>query len=113
MREGVGLGRAPKAASKQGPLCQAIAARTCVSANDGIRLLVIAPHALFKDAGGWRLAGAIVEENGATLEPPEWTELNVADLSYIMPTERSFEPHPDYDQRDPRFDDEKVCRLTA
>jgi hypothetical protein len=113
MREGIGFGRSPKAASRQGPLCQAIEARTCVSANEGIRLIIFAPHALFREAGGYRLAGAIVEENGRAIEPPQWTELDVADLSYIMPTERPFEPHADYDPRDPRFDSDKVCRLDA
>ena len=73
-------------------------ARTCVSANEGNLLLVIAPHAVFKDADGWRLAGAVVEENGAAIEPARWAMLKVADLTYIMPTERRFEPHPDYDE---------------
>jgi hypothetical protein len=112
MREGVGFGRSPKAASKQGPLCQAIDDRQCVSANEGNRLLVIAPHAVFREAGGWRMAGAVVEENGAAIQPPRWALLNVADLSYIMPTTRRFEPHPDYDPRDPRFVGETGCRLT-
>ena len=111
MREGVGFGRSPKAAAKNGPLCQAIEARTCVSANDGNVLLIVAPHAVFRDDGEWRLAGAVSEENGARVEPPRWAVLAVANLSYIMPTRQGFEPHPDYDERDPRFGGEGSCRL--
>jgi hypothetical protein len=113
MRDGVGFGRSPKAAAKNGPLCQAVDGRQCVSANDGNVLLVIAPHAVFRDSEGWRLAGAVIEENGAAIEPPRWAMLKVEDLSYIMPTSRPFEPHPDYDERDPRFAGEAGCRLIA
>lgn len=111
MREGVGFGRSPKAASKRGPLCQAIAARSCVSANLGNLLLVIAPHAVFRDGDGWRLAGAVVEENGAAVEPQRWSVLKVADLSYIMPVRRPFAPDPNYEERDPRFSGDAGCRL--
>ena len=110
MREGVGSGRSPKAASKRGPLCQAIAARHCVSANQGNLLLLIAPHAVFRDGDGWRLAGAVLEENGAVVEPPRWAMLTVAELSYIMPVRRPFEAHPDYDGEDLRFAGDG-CRL--
>lgn len=113
MREGVGFGRSPKAAAKKGPLCQAIDKRRCVSANQGNLLLLIAPHAVFRDAGNWRLVGAVVEENGAAIEPPRWALLNVADLTYIMPTEQRFEPHPAYDEKDPRFRGDGGYRLTA
>ena len=112
MREGVGFGRSPKAASKQGPLCQAIKDRQCVSANLGNLLLVIAPHAVFRDGDGWRLAGAVVEENGAAIEPARWSVLKVAELSYIMPTKRSFKPNPNYDESDQRFIGDAGCRLT-
>jgi hypothetical protein len=113
MRDGVGFGRSPKAASKKGPLCEAIGARQCVSANDGNLLLVIAPHAVFRDEEGWLLAGAVVEENGAAIEPPRWATLTVEDLSYIMPTRQPFEPHPDYDPKDPRFAGDAGCRLSG
>jgi hypothetical protein len=113
MREGVGFGRSPKAAAKNGPLCQAIEARTCVSANDGNVLLVIAPHAVFRDGSEWRLAGAIIEENGAIIQPPRWAVLEITNLSYIMPTKQRFERHPDYDESDGRFNGEGSCRLVG
>jgi hypothetical protein len=110
MREGVGFGRSPKAASKRGPVCQAIAARQCVSANHGNLFWIIAPHAVFRSEDGWLLAGAVIEENGAAVEPARWAMLKVAELSYIMPVRRGFEPHPDYDGNDPRFAAAE-CRL--
>jgi hypothetical protein len=113
MREGVGFGRSPKAAAKNGPLCQAIEARQCVSANHGNLLLIIAPHAVFRDADGWHVAGAVVEENGAAIEPPRWAVLQVADLSYIMPTDRRFDAHADYDAGDARFVRDCNCKLRA
>ena len=111
MREGVGFGRSPMAAAKNGPLCQAVEARQCVSANEGNRLLVISPHAVFRDGEGWLLAGALVEENGAAIEPSRWAVLKVADLSYIMPTDRPFDAHPDFDPDDPRFARDCNCKL--
>ena len=113
MREGVGFGRSPMAAAKNGPLCQAVEARQCVSANEGNRLLVIAPHAVFRDGEGWRLAGALVEENGAPVEPARWSVLKVADLTYIMPTDRPFDAHPEYDAGDARFARDCNCKLSA
>ena len=113
MREGVGFGQSPKAAAKSGPLCQAIETHRCVSANEGNLLLVIAPHAVFRDAEGWRLAGAVLEENGAAIEPGRWDVLAVADLSYIMPTDRPFDVHKDYDANDPRFSRDCNCKLAG
>ena len=113
MREGIGFGRSPKASSKQGPLCQAVDKRNCVSANRGNLLLVIAPHAVFREGEALLLAGAVVEENGAAADPPRWSVLDVAELSYIVPTARPFDRHPDYDEADPRFGRDCVCRLTA
>ena len=110
MREGVGSGRSSKAASKQGPLCQAIAARHCVSANHGNLLLLVAPHAVFRGADGWQLVGAVMEENGAAIEPARWAILTVAELSYIMPVRRPFAAHPQYDAHDSRFAGDG-CRL--
>jgi len=110
MREGVGSGRSPKAASKQGPLCQAIAGRHCVSANHGNLLWIIAPHAVFRGEDGWQLAGAVIEENGAAIDPPRWAMMKVAELSYIMPVPRPFEVHPGYEHNDPRFAGDG-CRL--
>jgi hypothetical protein len=112
MREGIGFGRSPKASSPNGPLCQAIGKRTCVSANQGNLLLVIAPHAVFWRENGLRLAGAIIEENGIAFDLPRWSVLNVAELTYIMPTEQPFVPHADYDPDDERFGHDIVCRLT-
>ena len=112
MREGVGFGRSPKASSRSGPLCQAIAQRRCVSANEGNVLLVIAPHAVFRDTDGLRLAGGVVEENGAAVDPPRWSVLKLADLTYIVPVERRFEPHGAYDPEDPLFGSDVICRLS-
>jgi len=86
-------------------LCQSIRAKQLVSLvyRGGERILE--PYVVFATRAGnlllhgWQVAGA-----WETTPPPHWANLKLADVSSLVPLDRTYtEPHPGYNPSSARF----------
>ena len=66
---------------------------------------IVEPYLLFATRAGdlvlhgWQVAGA-----WETTPPPDWANLKLADVSSVVPLDRTYtEPHPGYNPDSPRF----------
>lgn len=96
-------------------LCEAVAKRLCVTANDGDIAIKIAPHIVYKRTKKeTRTVDAVlVERNGKPVNHATLRSYTVAELSDIAITEDGFTVDPDFDPQDIEYSRGAFCVLEA
>lgn len=111
---GLGLGLGPRGGHNL-PLCNAIAANKCVTANDGNITLKLAPHVVYKRGKREVLSvdAVLIERNGQPVNRETLRTYRVDDLSDIVISDDGFTVLPDFDPSEPEYAGRTVCIIQA
>ena len=92
-------------------ICQAIRERRLLSVQYKGLDRVLEPYLLFESkSGDLILHSWQVEGDWEHSPPPDWSNLNLSDLSSVRPLDRTYaHPRPDYNPNSPRFH-RVICR---
>ena len=107
---GLGLGGNQGGAPSNGPLCDAIARKVCVTATEKGKSLLLAPYVVYRGHGGAQdVDGVVIERDGKAPNKEKIDAFKVSDLSEIALTDRSFAPVAGFDPADAKYADKIVC----
>ena len=107
---GLGLGSNQGGSVANNPICEAIAAKVCISATFKGHSYLIAPHVAYKghkDAPF--LDGVVVAKDGHDTNKDRLENFEITDLTDISKTSTSFAVKARFDPNDPTYLGKTIC----
>lgn len=111
MSLGLGLGLTGRSGgAPSNPVCEAIAAKICISFKDGNHTYLVAPHVSYKGHGDAPYLDAVViERDGKAPNKPKLEAFKISELADILKTGTAFTVEAGFDASDAKYLGKTIC----